>query len=103
MSIRMCTRLALIGAVILSASVAYTFWLKNAELREKNLEVTLQVQMLNAARTRDARSHEFLKNELEEENERLNQQLLGLSEITDEKGTKYLDSPVPDSVRQLFR
>lgn len=103
MSVRMYLRLTLIGAVIFSAAVAYTLWLKNAELREKNLELTLQVQTLNDARTRDARSHEFLRNELEEENKLLNQQFLNLLEISDEEGTEYLNNPVPDSVRQLFR
>lgn len=103
MGLRGYLRLALIGAATFMTAVAYTFYLKNQDLREDNLELTLQVQMLNDARMRDARSHEYLRNELEEENKRLNQQLLDLSEITDEEGTEYLNAVVPDSVRQLFR
>ena len=101
--IRGYLRLALIGAATFSTAVAYTLWLNNAQLKKDNLELTLQVQMLNDARTRDAAANDFLRTELEEENDRLNQQLLDLSEITDAEGTEYLSTPVPDSVRQLFR
>ena len=85
------------------AGVVYFLWEDNADLRTDNLQLTLQVQTLNDARIRDARSHQYLRNKLEDENERLNQQLLALSEITDEEGTEYLNTVVPDSVRQLFR
>lgn len=96
--------IGILGVVsIVSAGAVYVLWNSNQDLREKNIELTLQVQTLNDARKRDARSHDFLRKSLETENERLNQQLLDLSEITDEDGTTYLNSPVPDSVRRLFR
>lgn len=96
-------RLGLIGAVIFSGAAAYTLFLNNQNLKAAKKDLQDQVQSVEQARERDAVASSYRQFQLEQEKDKLIQNLESLSEITDDDGTNYLNIPVPDSVRELFR